>query len=238
MKYMGSKARIAKEVISVIEPYRFSKEQVWVEPFVGGCNMIDKVQGKRIAADNNEYLIAMWQAVQKGWLPHQRYSKEEYDYIRKFPESVDKATYGYVGIACSYSGKWWGGYAGMTTTKEGVRDYQAEAFNNLLKQSCNLYGIEFICSDYSTLKIPSHSIIYCDPPYANTTKYRNEFNHSQFFDWCTLKAKEGHLVFLSEYEAPKPFTCIWQKELKSSLSANGKIGSSKNSVEKLFILGT
>jgi DNA adenine methylase len=29
----------------------------WVEPFVGGANMIDKVEGKRIGADLNEYLI-------------------------------------------------------------------------------------------------------------------------------------------------------------------------------------
>ena len=30
------------------------------------------------------------------------------------------------------------------------------------------------------------------------------------------------------------FECIWQQEVKSSLSANGKAGGSKTSVEKLF----
>ena len=35
---------------------------------------------------------------------------------------------------------------------------------------------------------------------------------------------------------PSDFICIWEKEVKSSLSANGKIGGSKNSVEKLFTL--
>ena len=30
------------------------------------------------------------------------------------------------------------------------------------------------------------------------------------------------------------FECVWQKEAKSSLSANGKIGGNKLSVEKLF----
>ena len=32
------------------------------------------------------------------------------------------------------------------------------------------------------------------------------------------------------------FDCIWSKEVKSSLSANGKIGNNKNSIEKLFIV--
>ena len=31
------------------------------------------------------------------------------------------------------------------------------------------------------------------------------------------------------------FICIWEKEVKSSLSANGKSGGNKNSIEKLFI---
>jgi DNA adenine methylase len=42
-------------------------------------------------------------------------------------------------------------------------------------------------------------------------------------------------VFVSEYNAPDDFVCVWQKEAKSSLSANGKIGGNKTSVEKLFV---
>jgi DNA adenine methylase len=43
-------------------------------------------------------------------------------------------------------------------------------------------------------------------------------------------------VFVSEYNAPNDFVCLWAKEAKSSLSANGKIGGSKISVERLFKL--
>jgi hypothetical protein len=32
------------------------------------------------------------------------------------------------------------------------------------------------------------------------------------------------------------FECVWSKEVKSSLSANGKSGGNKNSTEKLFIV--
>ena len=52
---MGSKNRIAKEILPIMLNER--EERVWVEPFVGGANMIDKVQGQRIGADINPYLI-------------------------------------------------------------------------------------------------------------------------------------------------------------------------------------
>ena len=56
MKYMGSKNRIAKEILPIMLKER--GQRTWVEPFVGGANMIDKVQGERIGADLNEYVIA------------------------------------------------------------------------------------------------------------------------------------------------------------------------------------
>lgn len=56
MKYMGSKNRIAKYILPIILAER-KPEQFWVEPFVGGANMIDKVEGNRIGADLNPYVI-------------------------------------------------------------------------------------------------------------------------------------------------------------------------------------
>jgi Site-specific DNA methylase len=55
MTYMGSKNRIAKEILPIMLKER--GQRTWVEPFVGGGNMIYKVQGKRIGADINHYLI-------------------------------------------------------------------------------------------------------------------------------------------------------------------------------------
>lgn len=48
MKYMGSKARIAKHILPVMLAYRKDDDQLWVEPFVGGGNIIDKVGGNRL----------------------------------------------------------------------------------------------------------------------------------------------------------------------------------------------
>ena len=56
MKYMGSKSRIAKRILPIILK-DIRPEQWYIEPFVGGANIIDKVGGKRIGIDSNEYLI-------------------------------------------------------------------------------------------------------------------------------------------------------------------------------------
>lgn len=44
MQYMGSKNRIAKELIPIIESYITSDTKGYLEPFVGGANMIDKIK--------------------------------------------------------------------------------------------------------------------------------------------------------------------------------------------------
>ena len=59
MKYMGSKNRYAKEIIPIILENRKSLDQAYVEPFVGGANIIDKIEGVRIAGDKNRYLISL-----------------------------------------------------------------------------------------------------------------------------------------------------------------------------------
>ena len=60
---MGSKSKIAKSILYFILKNRV-KDQVYVETFVGGCNVIDKVGGERIGCDNNKYLIAMYKYLQ------------------------------------------------------------------------------------------------------------------------------------------------------------------------------
>jgi len=233
MKYMGSKNRVAKHILPIILQGR-GKNEVYVEPFVGGANMIDKVDGVRIGADRNEYLCALLDALSKGYHPP-KVSKEEYVSVKENPENYEMKYVGWVGIGCSYSGKWFGGYAGETKTKGGIRDYQQEAINNVLKQAPNIEDVKFVGCSYDELEIPSNSLIYCDPPYAKTTSYKDNFNHDKFWQWVRDKGKEGHRVFVSEYSAPDDFECIWEQEFSSSLSANGKIGGSKKSIERLFV---
>ena len=79
MKYMGSKNRIAKHLLPIMlkeaEKHGIAK---WVEPFVGGCNMIDKVPEsfERVGYDLNEYIIEMFKSLQQGFIQKDSYSKE------------------------------------------------------------------------------------------------------------------------------------------------------------------
>ena len=239
MKYMGSKQKFAKEIYKVICEKTPRSNRAWVEPFAGGFNMICNVpaeDGERYANDSNIYLIEMFNALINGWMPPKEVSKELYYDIKLNKESkYPLHLIGYVGFNCSYSGKWFDGYAGKTPTKIGtIRDYQDEALRNLQKQVEKLKPIYTCCSTYNLIEIPKNSIVYCDPPYQDTKKYKDDFNHNEFWQWVRKLSKE-HDVYVSEYKAPEDFDCIWQKETKSSLSANGKQGGSKNSVEKLFV---
>ena len=230
MKYMGSKNRIAKEILPIMLKER--EERVWVEPFVGGANMIDKVQGQRIGADINPYLIDALIAIRDSVddLPKNNHEFTESDY-KQLRKNDDYKYKGYAGFAFSYGGKWLGGWSRTDKTSIKQRDYVAESYRNAVNQSPLLQGIELITKNYLDLEIPENSLIYCDPPYEGATKYKDDFNHSEFWQWCRNMASKGHIVFVSEYKAPDDFECVWEKEIVSSLTQDT---GSKKAVEKLF----
>ena len=225
---MGSKNRISKDIMSIMLKERV-EGQYWVEPFVGGGNMIDKVDGNRIGSDINKYVIQALVAIRDHVeeLPKNNMEFTEYDYrsLRLNDEYRFKC---YAGFSFSYGGKWLGGWR---RDKTGKRDYVNESYRNAVKQSQKLLGVNLVISDYIDLKLPKCCIIYCDPPYKNTTKYPVNFDHETFFNWCRMKSGEGHTVFVSEYAAPADFKCIWEKEINSSLTKNT---GAKKGVEKLF----
>lgn len=229
---MGSKARFAKDLLPIILKDR-KPNQAYLEPFAGGMNMIDKVNGIRIANDQHQELMAMWQAlIYENWEPPQFISEEEYKHIKYNQKEYTKHLVGYVGFN-SFGGKWFSGYR---RDKEGKRDYWGEHYRNITKQVPKLEGIILSCKPYTELDILENSIIYCDPPYASTTKYRDAFDHNQFWKWCRQKRKEGHQVFISEYNAPDDFKCIWEKPAKTTFSWHAEDLSTKVSMERLFVL--
>lgn len=236
MKYMGSKNRIAKYIVPILENSFIENECIdLIDACTGGANLIDKVRFTQnlFAYDVNEYIISMWQELQRGWIPD-FVSRELYKKIMNDKEKYPKHLVGWVGVACSYSGKWFGGYAGETITKQGVRNYQTEALSNLKKQINCLGKVKFNCVSLFELNPINKSLIYCDIPYRDTTGYKDNFNHDAFYKWCFKMKELGHIIFISEYNMPKEFTEVWSIEVKSSFSANGNIGGSIKSLEKLF----
>lgn len=204
--------------------------QYWVEPFVGGANMIDKVDGLRIGGDSNKYLIALLKEMQ-AQIPFQppHVGEKEYKDIKNNKDAYPDWLVGYAGFNLSFAAKFFGGYR---RDKAGVRDYANEAQQNLQAQQNKLIGVDFVCGDYRELTIPSNSLIYCDPPYRNTTGYKDKFDHDEFYIWCKTKADEGHTLFLSEYNAPLDlFECVYEKNVASNLDVNSK---GKRETEKLY----
>lgn len=228
MKYMGSKNRHAKDILPIILKDRGSR--TFVEPFCGGCNLMDKVTGSRLGGDVHSYLMAMWSKVSEGWRPPAKFSEREYHEMKKSPENFRPELVGYVGFALSYGGKWFGGWR---RDSKGVRDYVGESYRSAMKQFPLLEGVDFSLASYDELDIPDDSIVYCDPPYANTTKYLNDFNSGLFWDWVRSMSVR-HAVFVSEYEAPDDFITVWSKPVSSSLSRDT---GSVRAVEKLFTYG-
>ena len=90
MQYMGSKNRIAKHLLPIMLENRNGR--TWVEPFVGGANMIDKVDGKRIGSDIHKHLIALHKALQSGWIPPTEVSKEMYYEVKKVSTTPRKSS--------------------------------------------------------------------------------------------------------------------------------------------------
>ena len=220
MRYTGNKNRIAKFILPIILEHR-EENQYYIEPFVGGANLIDKVSGNRIGSDNNKYLISFYKSIQNKWLPPNRITREEYKYIKENKDEDFNLTL-WAGVCCSYGGKWFGGfisdYQESKRLKNGrLPNHQDEARNGLIKQIDSLKEISFVHTDYQDLIIPENSIIYCDPPYKGTIKYITDFDHVIFWDWVRLKSKTNQ-VFISEYNAPSDFECIWEKEISNTLS--------------------
>lgn len=228
MKYMGSKNRIAKHLLPIILEHK-TKEMTWVEPFVGGANMIDKVKGNRIGADINKYLVKALCLVrdEPNKIPrnNKEYTEEMFDVAKKgdLINPVDCFAMFQYTFGSKFKDCW-------AKNKRGT-DYVKECVRNVLIQSKNIQGVEFVHSSYQDLEIPDNSLIYCDPPYEGTTKYKDGFNHDEFWDWCRQKTKEGHKVFISEYNAPKDFDCVWEQEIKNNLNAKD---NKRNVTERLY----
>lgn len=225
MKYQGSKNKIAKHILPIILKDR-TEGQYYVEPFMGGGNLIDKVDGLRIGNDLNYHLIEMWRALQKGWLPPDEISEAEYKYLKAAQDIEDPALVAFAGFCCSYSGIWFTSYAKCSKCSKG-RNYAAEGFRNLVKQLPKMIGVELHNVDYIDLEIPKGSIIYCDPPYRGTTGYLHDLDHDIFWQWCRDKSLDGHHVYISEYSAPEDFECLLEIDHFTTFTKDKR-------VEKLF----
>jgi len=198
---------------------------------VGGGSVLRLMDNPRIASDISLDLMLFYEALQNGWVPPEHMSEDEYKQLKHVKPSAIR---GFGGYFCSFGGKWLGGYA-----REKGRDFCQEAYKDSLRLAKQIQGVQFHCCDYEQLlmtdlkvfeDIGTKCLIYIDPPYRNTTKYRLTFNHDHFWE-VVRKFSIIHDIYVSEYKAPKDFECVWSIVRKTEL--NTKHGKSVR-VERLF----
>jgi len=157
---MGSKNRISKDILPIILKDR-KPDQWYVEPFVGGANLIDKVKGNRIGADVNKYLIKALELIRDNPddIPRNslEYSEEDFNEAKKsnLENPVDCFAMFQYTFGAKFKGYW-------AKNKKGT-DYVKECVENVLIQSGRLQNVILKNSSFSDLNIPKNSVIYCDP---------------------------------------------------------------------------
>lgn len=243
MKYMGSKNRIANDILPIIQGY-IDKNNIdtYIEPFVGGANVIDKIKCQnRIGTDKNKYLIALLKRVAEGKELLESVSREFYSEVRSKYETgaYEDWVVGNVGFIASYNGRWFdGGFApaGYEKTKNGkrYRDYYQESKRNILAQSNDIANVEFGVKDYTEYE-PKGCLIYCDPPYQGTKQYKNAMNFDYELFWNTVrKWSINNIVIISELSAPADFKCIWEKSVSRTMKSTD---NTMRALEKMFMYG-
>jgi DNA adenine methylase len=231
MRYLGGKKKFGKEISEILKKYAPpEKVDGYIEPFCGSLgvtvHMVDDY--KCYVSDIHKDLILLWKEVKNGTF--------------KYPKSVSKRTWlkykndphpsavkAFVGFGCSFGGKWFESYA-----ESKDRSFCNECTNSIKRIDSNIRKLKSVkhCSyeKWDTPKLRGY-LIYCDPPYEDTSKYTSvdDFNSMKFWDIIRVWSKHN-IVIVSEYKAPKDFKCIWKKEKVTTW------GKQKNVViEKLFI---
>ena len=226
MRYLGGKARLAKPISQAILE-NTDKRQRYIEPFVGGGSVLFALGSEfeqTFASDIHEPLILMYQAIQKGWQPPHIVKEEDY---QKLKEEAASALQGFVGNACSFGGKWFGGYARSQRPDGSWRNFACESANRLDRNRDIIEKTRFGLLSYQELQLDDRYVVYCDPPYSSTEEYadREGFDSGVFWDWAKTTASKGADVFVSEFTTPKDTTEVWSKPRKITIDT--KKGATK-----------
>lgn len=218
MYYVGGKNRLAIPLRNLIATHA-PCGGTYLEPFLGGANSFAAIAPmftRTMAGDTHPDLMLFWEAIRSGWRPPARISQAEYQRLKTAEPS---ALRGAAGFCCSYRGKWFGGWDGKvrwTRCDQIWRDQYTESVNHALRKAGSLAAADLRHQPYWDWKPEPGTVVYCDPPYADTTGYGKSFDTARFWQVASDWAANGAHVFVSEYTAPEPWQAIARfKSIKS-----------------------
>jgi site-specific DNA-adenine methylase len=214
--HQGGKHKCRKLLTEIIESYR-SKGQKYIEPFVGGANILYLVgdHGPRIASDLFQPCVSFWQQVQKGWLPEIPTLDEYMVDLERYKHETDfshlsqrkQAQIMFNAIPCSYGGSYFNRFRYSSTNE----DPQA-AIRAIKRQRPGIMGVEFHYRRHTIYGRRRGCIFYMDPPYATPPEAEREvrgydhvgedFDTPKFWDFCARLVRNGNIVLVSEATPP------------------------------------
>ena len=231
IKYLGSKSKIAKNIVPILQKCIDENNiTTYIEPFVGGANVIDKIScDKKIGSDTNKYLIALLNKLKSepDCFPTE-ISREHYADVKEdFQQNGNKYEdyyKGLVGFCGAFRGKFFDSCACFDYESEGrTRNNYKESLNNILKQRRNILDVDFSVRDYISYDPNEYEncVFYCDIPYKGTYNYNIEFDYEKFYEWVRQMSKNNY-VFISEYEMPEYFSLVYEQTKKMCLQSQSK----------------
>lgn len=239
MRYMGSKAKFADDICAILQKaIDTSKTDTYIEPMVGGANIIDKIKCKnRIGYDRSDTLIALLNLAKTNPEAIPEISTRELwdkgkNYVKNgvMPADMTLAEIGAMEFLASFRN---GGFPHGYSKPEANNSYILSR-QNLLQQAPLLRDIEFKVSNYYDLPHFKNCVIYVDPPYQNTKFYgyasQEQMDYTKFWNWVRELSQDNY-VFVSEQTAPTDFEAIWKKETKRTMHPTER----KQVTEKLFV---
>lgn len=241
MRYLGGKSRTRNEIAGYLNWLcaEMAKERgtavpYW-EPFVGAGWVLEKIKGQPIyASDVSLPLVEMWRGLQNGWKPPKSVTRDEYDKAKEGLLEIKQTAF--IGYGSTFGGQWFSQYVDKDE-RSGIA-YAKNSHDNLLRKINRMTKkIHFFSADFLTCYVPAYGcLIYCDPPYENTSGYAiaPDFDHALFWQRVRWLENYGHTVVVSEYAAPDDFSCVLEIPTKTAMhTKNGK----GRRVERLFRYG-
>ena len=194
------------------------------DPYVAICfsfsnNLVEYMYNNEIA----KYKKAMHYAIMfNNWVYFRKlFSKEMYKESREFVEGITDTHARRTRIMCVIRKH----KVKLNTGKGLQRLEELQSLERLqrLQRLQRLENIQYYSSDYRDVPISPNSTVYCDIPYKDTADYKavGSFDHDAFYEWALSR---DFPVFVSEYNMPDTFTCLYRVRKNILFSQQGTTG--------------